>query len=121
GEPFMDRRDYPCVGAVLRQLRGDKHLPAAIQLPDWITQDGPGREWAGQHAGFLGRKYDPVVMAYAREGALPGTLPAAFVRREDVGPDRLDRRLDLLRRVGSSAVGEGTVTGKEWTACQAQA
>ena len=30
----------------------------------WITQDGPGREWAGQHAGFLGRKYDPLVMDY---------------------------------------------------------
>jgi len=121
GEPFMDRRDYPCVGAVLRQLRGDQRLPAAVQLPDWITQDGPGREWAGQHAGFLGRKYDPVVMAYAREGALPGTLPTAFVPRVDVGADRLQRRLDLLRGVGRESVSDGTGVKKEWTACQAQA
>jgi len=117
----MDRRDYPCVGAVLRQLRGDKRLPAAIQLPDWITQDGPGREWAGQHAGFLGRKYDPVVMAYAREAALPGTLPPAFVPRADIGADRLQRRLDLLRGVGRENVSDGTSVKKEWTACQSQA
>ena len=61
GEPFLDRRDYPSMGAVLNQLRGSRHgLPASVQLPMWITQDGPGREWAGQHAGFLGRKYDPL-------------------------------------------------------------
>ena len=54
GEPFMDRRDYPAIGAVLNQLRGTRNgLPASVQLPMWITQDGPGREWAGQHAGFL--------------------------------------------------------------------
>jgi hypothetical protein len=121
GEPFMDRRDYPCVGAVLRLLRGDKRLPAAIQLPDWITQDGPGREWAGQHAGFLGRKYDPVVMAYAREATLPGTLPVAFVPRDDVGADRLQRRLDLLHGVGRETLNEETRVRKEWTACQSQA
>jgi hypothetical protein len=122
GEPFLDRRDYPCVGAVLRYLRGDAgRLPAAVQLPDWITQDGPGHEWAGQHAGFLGRKYDPVVMAYDREGTPPGTLPAAFVPRADVGPDRLHRRQELLRDVGRPGAAAGTAAGKEWSAYQAQA
>jgi Protein of unknown function (DUF1501) len=121
GEPFMDRRDYPCVGAVLRQLRGDKRLPAAVQLPDWITQDGPGREWAGQHAGFLGRKYDPVVMAYAREPALPGTLPAAFLPRTDIGADRLRGRMDLLRGVDRENGGESAHVKKEWAGFQTQA
>ncbi|MFO0843647.1 MAG: DUF1501 domain-containing protein [Gemmataceae bacterium] len=121
GEPFLDRRDYPCLGSVLRQLRGDRRLPAAVQLPDWITQDGPGREWAGQHAGFLGRKYDPVVLAYAREAAVPGSLPAAFVPRADVGADRLQRRMSLLRDAGREGGGEATRVKKEWAACQAQA
>src|SRR5262245_27540643 len=120
GEPFLDRRDYPCVGAVLRQLRGDGRLPAAVQLPDWITQDGPGREWAGQHAGFLGRRYDPVVLAYAREATSPGTLPAAFVPRADVGAERLVRRMGLLRGADQVDAGEAARARKEWAACQAQ-
>ena len=121
GEPFMDRRDYPCVGAVLRQLRGDKRLPAAVQRPDWITQDGPGREWAGQHAGFLGRKYDPVVMAYAREAALPGTLPTAFVPRTDIGADRLRGRMDLLRGVDRENGSQSAQVKQEWAGFQTQA
>src|SRR4029077_10761859 len=49
GEPLLDRRDSPSIGAVLQQLAGEVNgLPASIQLPIWITQDGPGREWAGQ-------------------------------------------------------------------------
>ncbi len=65
GEPYLDRRDHPAIGAVINQLRSTPHgLPSAVQLPMWITQDGPKREWAGQHAGFLGHKYDPFVMDY---------------------------------------------------------
>ena len=121
GEPLIDRRDSPGVGAVLQQLCGDHNgLPAAVQLPMWITQDGPGREWAGQHAGNLGRKYDPLIMAY--EGtSLPGTLPPGFARRDDVDAERLQRRLELLRAVGEQRVSGDTATAREWTAYQAQA
>src|SRR5437868_4966819 len=99
GEPFLDRRDYPSIGAVMNQLRGFHHgLPASVQLPMWITQDGPGREWAGQHAGFLGRKYDPLVMDYGyfklsmdinaapaqSDLSQPGRLPPGFTLREEL-------------------------------------
>ena len=34
GEPQMDRVDPPCVGGVVRQLRGDRNgLPASVHLP----------------------------------------------------------------------------------------
>ncbi len=136
GEPFLDRRDYPGIGAVLNYLREPRHgLPAAVQLPMWITQDGPGREWAGQHAGFLGRKYDPLVMDYGfmklnvdfnrappqGEASLPGTLPPGFVLRGDIGQHRLGRRLELQQTLGRPLIGEGTPLVQDWTKHQAQA
>lgn len=135
GEPFLDRRDYPSIGAVLNQLRGSKHgLPASVQLPMWITQDGPGREWAGQNAGFLGRKYDPLVMDYGffqlsndfnnlpatGDTSLPGTLPPGFTLNQDMR-DRLGKRLDLQQRLGHQQIGEGTPLAKDWSRHQVQA
>lgn len=128
GEPMLDRRDYPCVGAVLNQLRGRRGgLPAAVQLPIWITQDGAGREWAGQHAGFLGRRYDPLVMAYAASkppfngtDGLPGSLPPAFNLRSDLAP-RLNSRLDLLRTINGVATGPEPPAVREWNNYEVQA
>ena len=136
GEPFLDRRDYPSIGAVLNQLRGTRHgLPASVQLPMWITQDGPGREWAGQHAGFLGRKYDPLVMDYGffklttdfnnepatGEAGLPGTLPPGFLLNEDLRGRRLEKRLELRQQLGHQQIGEGTPLSRDWTSHQFQA
>ena len=121
---------------MINQLRSTPHgLPSAVQLPMWITQDGPGREWAGQHAGFLGHKYDPFVMDYGYlklnkdfnaappEGAaiLPGKLPSGFVLRDDIGRDRLARRLELQQILGRPRIGEGTPLVRDWTKHQAQA
>src|ERR1700675_3960327 len=48
GEPRADRRDPPCVGAAIRQLRGDRNgLPAAVQLPRPIGDQNTVM-WAGQ-------------------------------------------------------------------------
>jgi hypothetical protein len=136
GEPFLDRRDYPAIGAVLNQLRGTRNgLPASVQLPMWVTQDGPGREWAGQHAGFLGPKYDPHVMDYgylnlspefnkppAKSGvSLPGTLPPGFTLRDDLRGGRLTKRLDLQHALGHSQIGEGTSLVRDWSRHQTQA
>ncbi|MBC8355635.1 MAG: DUF1501 domain-containing protein [Planctomycetes bacterium] len=96
GQPLLSRRDSPSIGGVLQQHEGGRgELPTAVQLPMWITQDGPGQEWAGQHAGFLGPRYDPLIMDY--KGGQPGTLPPDFVPgAENIGP-RFERRVDLLR------------------------
>lgn len=136
GEPFLDRRDHPCIGAVLNQLRGSRHgLPASVQLPMWLTQDGPGREWAGQHAGYLGRRYDPLVMDYGYlklnmdfnaapsqgDAGLPGTLPVGFSIRDDLVGGRLDSGLQLLESLDHALVGSGTTLNRDWQKYRVQA
>jgi hypothetical protein len=98
GQPFLSRRDSPSIGAVLQQLENrGKELPAAVQLPVYITQDGPGTEWAGQHAGYLGPRYDPLIMDF--KGELPGLLPKDFLPGlQNVG-ERFQRRGTLLKRL----------------------
>lgn len=94
GEPQMDRRDPPCLGSVIRQLRGDRDgLPAAVQLPRQVG-DQNNAHWAGQHAGFLGPRYDPLFLhdeAWLPGNPIPGLAPAA-----DVNTERQDHRADLL-------------------------
>lgn len=94
GEPQVSRLDPPCVGGALRQLRGDKNgLPAAVQLPVRIG-DQNNFQWGGQHAGYLGAKYDPLMLI--DENWTPGTLPPSFLPHPDVGPKRMKGRAQLL-------------------------
>ena len=108
GQPLLSRSDSPSIGSVLNQLEGRRNphrihdFPTAIQFPSWITQDGPGQEWAGQHAGFLGKKYDPLFMDY--KGDPPGNLLPDFVpTNENVGP-RFDQRIKLLHAMDKQSV-----------------
>jgi len=51
--------DWPCVGAVVRHLRGDTaSLPGAVRLPEEIWNTGRV-VWPGQDAGWLGDSADP--------------------------------------------------------------
>jgi hypothetical protein len=106
GQPLLSRRDSPSIGSVLQQLEGGRELPAAVQLPLWITQDGPGQEWAGQHAGFLGPRYDPLIMDY--KGGQPGTLPPDFVPGAVNQGARFEQRVELLRSLDRSAFSGST-------------
>ena len=103
GEPQVDRRDPPCIGSVIRQLRGDRNgLPGAVQLPRQVG-DQNNAYWGGQHAGFLGPKYDPLFLhdeAWRPGDALPGFAPAA-----DVGIERQNSRADLLGTLQASRFG----------------
>ena len=79
GEPQVDRRDPPCIGSVIRQLRGDHHgLPGAVQLPRQVG-DQNNAYWGGQHAGFLGPKFDPLFLH--DETWLPGDPLPGFCAR----------------------------------------
>jgi uncharacterized protein (DUF1501 family) len=100
GEPQVSRLDPPCMGGVVRQLRGDRFgLPAAVQLPVRIG-DQNNFQWGGQHAGFLGAKYDPLMLI--EESWLPGTLPPAFLPHPEIGLARMATRANLLHQLESS-------------------
>lgn len=96
GEPQLDRRDPPSIGGVVRQLRGDCNgLPAAVQLPRQVG-DQNNAMWAGQHAGFLGPRYDPLFLF--DETWKPGEpLPGFGSSRVDAA--RQAARSDLLVEV----------------------
>ena len=94
GEPQVSRRDPPSVGGAIRQLRGDHNgLPAAVHLPARIGDQNNFR-WGGQHAGYLGPKYDPLTLIDEKWN--PGTLPPAFTPHQDIGQDRFSDRAGLL-------------------------
>jgi hypothetical protein len=104
---LMDRRDSPCVGAVLRQVRGDRQgMPAAMQFPLPIG-DHNDPYWAGQHAGVLGPRYDPLF--FFDETWLPGDPVEGFQLPPEVDAPRQDARARLLeglqeRRASASGV-----------------
>jgi hypothetical protein len=91
---IWDRRDLPCVGSVIRQVRGDfKGIPAAIQFPLPIG-DHNDPFWAGQHAGVLGPRYDPLF--FFDEEWLPGDPVEGFEFAQGVDAPRQEARAQLL-------------------------
>ena len=94
GEPQLDRRDPPSIGAVVRQLRGDRNrLPAAVQLPRPIG-DQNNAMWGGQHAGYLGPRFDPLFVF--DETWRPGDPLPGFSAPPDVDAARQSARAQLL-------------------------
>ncbi|HIF33873.1 MAG: DUF1501 domain-containing protein [Pirellulaceae bacterium] len=94
GEPQVSRLDPPCIGGAIRQLRGDRNgLPASVHLPVRIGDQNNFR-WGGQHAGYLGSKFDPLTLI--DEKWLPGTLPPAFMPHKEIGMERFAQRAELL-------------------------
>ncbi|MAR10890.1 MAG: hypothetical protein CL681_13150 [Blastopirellula sp.] len=100
GEPQVSRQDPPCMGGVMRQLRGDRNgLPGSVHLPVRIGDQNNFR-WGGQHAGYLGAKYDPLTLI--DEHWSPGTLPPAFLPHEDISMERFGQRASLLKKLDGS-------------------
>src|SRR5205807_3839653 len=107
GEPQLDRRDPPSIGAVVRQLRGDRNnLPAAVQLPRPVG-DQNNAMWGGQHAGFLGPRYDPLFVF--DETWRPGDPLPGFTAADDVDTRRQSARSDLLAAMQNERPGAASV------------
>jgi hypothetical protein len=115
-EYYIDRRDAPSIGAVVQQLkeheRGAGGLPAAVQLPWWVGH-GLIEKFAGQHAGFLGPRYDPLRVLYEDKKDLPGQLPAYFRLPEGVGADRIAGRDALLQAISQPVASNRTTSGEQ--------
>ena len=95
GEPQNSRRDPPSMGSVVRQVRGDQgDLPASVQLPVRIGDEN-NFQWAGQHGGFLGPKYDPLMLI--DESWMPGTPLPSFRPSREIGSQRWKERSRLFK------------------------
>jgi len=112
--------DWPCVGAVVRHLRGDTaSLPGAVRLPEEIWNTGR-IVWPGQDAGWLGDSADPWLLDCdpnkpdfkVPDLSLPGDIPAL----------RFDRRRSLLASVNQhlDAVNRGQAV-ERWSGLQRKA
>jgi hypothetical protein len=90
----LNRGDYPCYGSAINYLR-----PRADGLPGHVTLPHPLVEgalvWPGQHAGFLGSKYDPFQLKDDpnREGFKVKGLSLI----DGLTSGRLENRWNLLR------------------------
>src|SRR5581483_6894094 len=57
-DKIASRDDWPCYSAAAAHLRPPREgVPGGVNLPTFLME-GP-LVWPGQHAGFLGPKYDP--------------------------------------------------------------
>lgn len=99
GEPQNGRIDPPSISGVMRQLRGDRNgLPGSVHLPVRIG-DQNNFQWAGQGAGLLGPKYDPLTLI--DDAWWPGSMPPGFMPPAEVDVARHRRRASLLRDINA--------------------
>lgn len=93
------RKDWPCLGSMVAEAKHDpeRKLPGNVALPYPIYDGG----WAnGQHAGFLGMPFDPIIMKPDKGNPYDGKSPVAghlsFDLIDGVNEDRLAGRRKLL-------------------------
>lgn len=92
----MARNDRPHVGAILaRQLGPRDRVPAFVVVPEFVSPVGPARP--GQHAGFLGPRFDPYLIA--SDPSEPGYSPGTVRQDGRLPVERLDGRRSLLGQI----------------------
>ena len=101
------RKDWPSLGSMVAHAKHDpeRKLPGNVALP-YPIYDG---DWAnGQHAGFLGMPYDPVIMKPDQGTPYDGKSPVSghlsFDLIEGVDEERLAARRSLLDDLSRDAL-----------------
>jgi hypothetical protein len=119
-EPPSDR-DTPHLGSVLSHLRPSRTaMPAFVTLP-WIVSHpaAPGGRAPGQHAGWLGRQYDPFLVT-GDPNAANWQVPALALI-DGQTRDRLESRRQLLSGLDGQRRQWDHALGQQVTSQQAQA
>ena len=95
-------RDTPHLGSVLTKLRGERTsaVPPFVLLP-WIAfhPAAPGGQAPGQHGGWLGSSYDPVLAA--GDPNEPSWKLPALDLLPGMTPQLLGNRYELLKQIDS--------------------
>jgi Protein of unknown function (DUF1501) len=115
----LSRRDAPCYAAGLDYLRprGDG-IPNGVTLPHHLIE-GP-LTWPGQHAGFLGPRFDP--WQIAQDPNTPAFRVDSLRLPPGVGPERLRDRRELLEELdGQGLRPSALASGHQFSSQQEQA
>jgi hypothetical protein len=112
-------RDTPHIGCVMSRLR-----PSAGALPSFVTVPwfayhpaAPGGQAPGQHSGWLGREYDPLLVT--GDPNAPGWQVPSLALIDGQSSDRLLRRQHLLasidaqRKLADNSPIQGRLTGQQ--------
>tara|TARA_R110002072_G_scaffold303126_1_gene494858 strand:+ start:21510 stop:22889 length:1380 start_codon:yes stop_codon:yes gene_type:complete len=95
-DKVASRDDWPCYSSGLGFLRPRTDgIPSGVNLPTFLLQ-GP-LTWPGQHAGFLGPKYDP--WQIKGDPQKPDFKVDSLTLSPGIDVSRLDRRQALLNEV----------------------
>ncbi|MSR57411.1 MAG: DUF1501 domain-containing protein [Planctomycetaceae bacterium] len=95
-DKVSSRDDWPCYSSGLAYMRPrNDGLPSGINLPTYLME-GP-LTWPGQHAGFLGAKYDP--WQISSDPAKPDFKVDHLTLAPGVDITRLGKRQSLLAEV----------------------
>ncbi|MBL8815802.1 MAG: DUF1501 domain-containing protein [Planctomyces sp.] len=95
-DKVASRDDWPCYSAACEFLRPRSDgIPAGVNLPTFLMSSP--LTWPGQHAGFLGSKYDPwqIVGNPAKDDFRVETLTLS----NGLSSERLDQRRSLLNQL----------------------
>ncbi|MEZ6072845.1 MAG: DUF1501 domain-containing protein [Pirellulales bacterium] len=95
--------DRPHLGSIVARWRGDgrDELPPFVTLPTLFEAPPVEGIWAGQNAGFLGRRYDPFVIR--GDKATAEFVAPALELPSNVSAGRLGERRELLAQVNDRA------------------
>jgi len=89
----LSRNDRPHIGAILAKELGPlSKVPPFVTVPEFVAPVGFARP--GQHAGFLGPKFDPYLSA--SDPNETDYSPGAVLRQPALTDDRVSARRDLL-------------------------
>ena len=93
----MSRSDRPHVGSAVAKILGPQgSVPPFVMLPEAMNPNGPER--AGQHAGFLGARYDP--FRINGDPNRPDFTPGALEPAPGLSAARVFDRRALLNTLG---------------------
>jgi hypothetical protein len=111
--------DWPCLGAVVRHLRGDPEgLPGSVRLPEEIWNTGR-IVWPGQTAGWLGAPADPWLVTC--DPNQPGFKVPDIALPLEITPERLQQRRDLQRLMNGAFTSVGNSQLDRWSTWQTKA
>ena len=95
----MERTDFPHLGSVVSRELTSPGMPSFVMVPEFVSPRGIPRP--GQHAGFLGPRFDPY--AIESDPNLSDYNPGPIAGESRTPIDQLQARRDLLFKIENAS------------------